>query len=68
MEPKSIREAREQLDLTQTDLANKLGVVRQTIADWETHPERCTVYQARAVSHALAERYEQQVFALFGGN
>jgi DNA-binding transcriptional regulator YiaG len=36
MSPSEIREARRQLDMTQTELGQKLGYTQRTVMDWET--------------------------------
>ena len=46
-------QARQRMGLTQAELADKLGVVQQVVADWERHPCSPKPDQLRKLAEAL---------------
>ena len=65
MSEKTIREVREEAGLTQQYMADKLGVSRQTYSNFETHPEKVTIEQARLICSVLGSEYERIFFGKF---
>lgn len=55
---------REQADLTQVELAKALGVVQQTISDYEAGRSRPGVKRARAIADALSLSQDDVLRAL----
>lgn len=49
----SLRAVRELRKLTQKEVADKLGITRQTYAGYESNQERMTIEQAKAVCKLL---------------
>ena len=66
MAEKTIREVREEAGLTQQYMADQLGVSRQQYANYERHPERVTIEQARRICSVLGAEYERIFFGKFG--
>jgi DNA-binding XRE family transcriptional regulator len=62
---KSIRQVREEAGITQQHMADKLGVSRQAYANYELHPERVTIEQARRICAILGAEYERIFFGKF---
>lgn len=62
MNYKSIADARNDLGLTQLDMADELGVTRQTYAKMEQHPENMTIREARLVCSILGRKFEDIFF------
>lgn len=58
----SIADARNDLGLTQNDMADQLGITRQTYAKMEQHPEDMTIREARLVCSVLGRRFEDIFF------
>lgn len=50
---RSLREAREMRGLTQKEVADKLGITRQTYGIYEANQERMSIEQAKAVCRLL---------------
>ncbi len=65
MSDKSIRQVREEAGITQQQMADKLGVSRQQYANYEQHPERVTIEQARRICAILGAEYERIFFGKF---
>lgn len=65
MGQKTIRDVRKDAGLSQEYMANKLGVSRQTYANYESHPENVTIAQARAICAVLGAEYERIFFGKF---
>lgn len=65
MSEKTIRDVREDAGLTQQYMADKLGVSRQTYSNFESHPERVTIEQARSICAILGSEYERIFFGKF---
>lgn len=65
MNDKSIRQVREEAGITQQHMADKLGVSRQAYANYELHPERVTIEQARRICAILGAEYERIFFGKF---
>jgi DNA-binding XRE family transcriptional regulator len=63
MKFKSIQEARTELGFTQSDMADQLGVTRQTYAKMEQHPEELTIKDARLICSILGKKCEDIFFA-----
>lgn len=63
MMEETLREARRNAGYSQKEIANELGVSRQTYANIETRPERATVLQARRICQLLSKNYERIFFA-----
>ena len=62
MKCKTIADTRQELGLTQQEVADLLGVVRQTYAKMEQHPEDMTIKDARRLSKILGGRFEEIFF------
>ena len=62
MKTETLREARESAGYSQQDMADKLGVSRQTYASIELSPEKATVLQARTICKILSKNYERIFF------
>jgi DNA-binding XRE family transcriptional regulator len=62
---KSIRQVHEEAGITQQHMADKLGVSRQAYANYELHPERVTIEQARRICAILGAEYERIFFGKF---
>lgn len=54
----SLREAREKRGLTQQEVADELGVSRQTYIRFEKKPEKANVRQARRLCEILSCSYD----------
>lgn len=65
MSDKTIRQVREEAHLTQQQMADKLGISRQQYANYELHPERVTIEQARRICAILGAEYERIFFGKF---
>ena len=65
MSEKTIKEVREDAGMTQQQMADKLGVSRQQYANYERHPERVTIGQARRICAILGAEYERIFFGKF---
>lgn len=65
MGEKTIREIRQDIGLTQQDMASKLGISRQQYANYEMHPENVTIRQARQICAILGAEYERVFFGAF---
>jgi DNA-binding XRE family transcriptional regulator len=65
MSDKTIRQVREEAHLTQQQMADKLGISRQQYANYELHPERVTIEQARRICAILGAEYERIFFGNF---
>ena len=65
MAPKNetLAEARENAGITQQEMADKLGITRQTYAKIEAAPEKATVLQARRICQLLSRSYERIFFS-----
>lgn len=59
----SIKDARTELGLTQDDLADQLGITRQTYAKMESDPGNLTINEARTICAVLGKRCEDIFFA-----
>lgn len=65
----TIRDARKDLGLTQDDMADCLGITRQTYAKMENDPEGMTIESARKVCHILGMRFSDIFFGqMVNGN
>lgn len=62
MQAKSICEARNDLGLTQTDMAEQMGITRQTYAKMEQNPENLTIREARVICSILGRKFEEIFF------
>lgn len=58
----SIAETRSGLGITQSDMANELGITRQTYAKMEQDPGMMTIREARIVCSVLGKRFEEIFF------
>ena len=65
MSEKTIRDVRVEAGLTQQQMADKLGISRQQYANYEQHPERVTIEQARRICAILGAEYERIFFGKF---
>lgn len=65
MSEKTIRDVRIEAGITQQQMADKLGVSRQQYANYEQHPERVTIEQARRICAILGAEYERIFFGKF---
>lgn len=65
MSDKTIRQVREEAGVTQQQMADKLGISRQQYANYEQHPERVTIEQARRICAILGAEYERIFFGKF---
>lgn len=65
MSDKTIREVRVEAGITQQQMADKLGISRQQYANYEAHPERVTIEQARRICAVLGAEYERIFFGKF---
>lgn len=65
LDQKTLREIREDAGLSQQHMADRLGVSRQTYANYELHPDRVTIKQAREICAALGSEYERIFFGKF---
>lgn len=65
MSEKTIKEVRVDAGITQQQMADKLGVSRQQYANYEQHPERVTIEQARRICAILGAEYERIFFGKF---
>lgn len=54
-----------ELGTTQTILAEKCGVTRQTIANWLDDPDLISVNNARIIADALRITDKEKIFAIF---
>jgi len=54
-----------ELGTTQTNLAEKCGVTRQTIANWLENPELISVNNAKNIADALRITDHDKLFAIF---
>lgn len=68
MNYKSIADARNDLGLTQNDMADQLGVTRQTYAKMEQRPDEMTIREARLVCSILGRRFEDIFFGAMVNN
>ncbi len=59
----TLRHAREEAGYTQQDIADELGVTRQTYSSIEANPDKATVLQARTICRLLSRNYERIFFA-----
>ena len=59
----TLAEAREKAGITQQEMADKLGITRQTYAKIESAPEKATVLQARRICQLLSRSYERIFFS-----
>lgn len=59
----TLKDAREELGLTQQEMANELGVSRPTYAAIEANPDKATVLQAKRICEILSRPYERIFFA-----
>lgn len=64
MNYKSIREAREDMGLSMNDMADKLGIVRQTYAKMESNPDIMSVGEMRNVCSIIAEKFQEKIFMM----
>lgn len=62
MKYKSIADVRNELGLTQSDMADELGITRQTYSKMEQNPENMTIAEARVVCSILGKRFEEIFF------
>ena len=68
MHYESIVDARNDLGLTQTDMADELGITRQTYAKMEQNPENMTIHEARLICSVLGKRFEDIFFGAMVNN
>ena len=69
MERKTIGEARNELGITQTEMADQLGITRQTYAKMEQNPEDLTIGDARMICSVLGRRFQDIFFVnMVNGN
>lgn len=61
---KTIKEARENLGITQAKMAEYLGISRPTYAAYEMNPGRLTIAQAKRVCYVLGIPYDDIFFAV----
>lgn len=59
----TLLQARESAGITQQEMADSLGVTRQTYAKIEASPDKATVLQARRICQLLSRSYERIFFA-----
>lgn len=62
LEYKSIIDARTELGLTQQEMADELGVSRQTYSKMESNPEDMSIKEARIVCSLLGKKFEEIFF------
>ena len=55
----------EDLGITQTVLAKKCGVSRQTISNWFENPNNISTYHARVIADALRITEHNKLLAIF---
>ena len=63
MNEMTIAQIRKESGLTQQEMADKLGVSRQTYAKLEADPSTATIAQARLMCRVLGHKYEDIFFA-----
>lgn len=63
MNEMTIAQIRRDSGLTQQEMADKLGVSRQTYAKLENDPSKATIEQARLMCRVLGRKYEDIFFA-----
>ena len=59
----TLRHAREEAGFSQQEIADELGVTRQTYASIESNPDKATVLQARTICRLLSRNYERIFFS-----
>lgn len=62
IEYQSISQARNELGLTQQNMADELGIARQTYAKMEAEPENLTIREARLICAILGKRVRDIFF------
>ena len=62
MSEMTIAEIRKEAGFTQQEMADKLGISRQTYAKFEADPSTATIAQAKRVCEILGEKYQQIYF------
>lgn len=65
IEKMTIRQARESVGMSQEDVADKLGIVRQTYAKLEEHPEKATIEQAKRICEIIGAEFGNVIFRAF---
>lgn len=63
MQRKTIVEARNELGITQTEMADQLNMTRQTYAKLEQHPENLSIRDARTICEILGKRFSEIFFS-----
>ena len=58
----SVADARTEMGITQSEMADELGITRQTYAKMEANPSEMTIREARLVCSILGRRFEQIFF------
>ena len=62
MSEMTIAEIRKEAGFTQQEMADKLGISRQTYAKFEADPSTATIAQAKRVCEILGEKYQHIFF------
>ncbi|MDY4739379.1 helix-turn-helix transcriptional regulator [Absicoccus porci] len=63
MERMTLKAARVNAGMTQEDLAEAIGVHRQTVAKWEENPQLMSIETANKVCKVLNVKFHQIFFA-----
>lgn len=58
----TLRQLRMFLGLTQEDMAERLGIVRQTWASYEAHPEKLSFEQGWKIARAMGVPFSDIIF------
>lgn len=62
MGEQTLKEARNELGVTQQQMADKLGISRQRYAALEADPSQATIAQAKLICSVLGEHYQNIFF------
>ena len=59
----TIRQHRILRDLSQTDMANRLGIARQSYAKYEANPDTLTIKRAKEIAEVLGVGFNDIIFS-----
>jgi len=62
LQRQTIQEARTELGITQSDMADELGLTRQTYAKLEQNPENLSIKDARLICSVLGRKFSEIFF------